>query len=138
MGLPFEFQCIRQPMPLLPANCYDRQIAESEGLRVGEGGYGTIPQRLNEMQGAYTDYDTDIEFVTLHAVGMNGLGISYPQIAKAWKNYVHIRIDGNDALWFANKKALELIRDGVEPPLTGERNKNEYWWTIDPQLLMKS
>merc|ERR1712066_670474 len=36
---------------------------------------------------AHTDDDTDIEFVTLHAVKTHGLGITHLQITEAWKKY---------------------------------------------------
>ena len=34
------------------------------------------------MQGAYTDDDTDIEFVTLAAVKEHGLGLNYAEIQR--------------------------------------------------------
>merc|ERR1712232_1269432 len=52
-----------------------------------------------------------------------------------WKKYVHLRVDGGEALWFANKVARELMDDGVLPPSTGSQTRNQYWWTIDPQLV---
>merc|ERR1719343_1212736 len=92
MGLPFEFVYVDEPMPKLPEKYYDRDSAARDGLTVGAGGYGQIPQRLNELQGAYTDDDTDIEFVTLHAVEQHGLDISYAEIAAFWQDYIHITV----------------------------------------------
>lgn len=135
MGLPFEFVYNDHPMKILPKKYYDVKSAREEGLKVNDDGRGRIPQRLNELQGAYTDDDTDIEFVTLHAVKEHGLDLSYPQIRDAWVKYVHIHVNGNDALWFANKVARQLMDQGVLPPATGSKKNNKYWWTIDPQLV---
>jgi len=137
MGLPFEFIYYNDPMPLLPDKYYDLNAARAAGLMCNTDGRGWIPQYLNKIQGAYTDDDTDIEFVTLHTVEQPGIGlnVSYPQIAEAWKKYVHIKVGNQDALWFANKVARELMDQGVMPPATGAQERNKYWWTIDPQLV---
>ena len=79
--------------------------------------------------------DTDIEFVTLHALMEHGLGLNYKQIAGYWRNYVHIQVNGGDALWFANKVARENMNRGEIPPQTGSQGHNRFWWTIDPQLV---
>lgn len=135
MGLPFEFQYLYDTLPILPEKYYDRAMAEAEGLRVGPGGYGSIPQYLDRLQGSYTDDDTDIEFVTLAAIEEHGLDLKWPQIAKYWQKYVHIKVDGNDALWFANKVAREKMDEDLVPPSTGIPQNNVFWWTIDPQLV---
>eukprot|EP00437_Effrenium_voratum_P038022 CAMPEP_0181479858 /NCGR_PEP_ID=MMETSP1110-20121109/43502_1 /TAXON_ID=174948 /ORGANISM="Symbiodinium sp., Strain CCMP421" /LENGTH=433 /DNA_ID=CAMNT_0023605311 /DNA_START=38 /DNA_END=1339 /DNA_ORIENTATION=+ len=134
MGLPFEFLYNDSPMPIEPQGYYDQHSAHSAGLRINSDGRGRIPQRLNQLQGAYTDDDTDIEFVTLHALMEHGLGLNYKQIAGYWKSYVHIQVNG-DALWFANKVARENMNRGEIPPLTGSQGHNRFWWTIDPQLV---
>lgn len=135
MGLPFEFLYNDSPMPIEPQGYYDQHSAHSAGLRINSDGRGRIPQRLNQLQGAYTDDDTDIEFVTLHALMEHGLGLNYKQIAGYWKSYVHIQVNGGDALWFANKVARENMNRGEIPPLTGSQGHNRFWWTIDPQLV---
>lgn len=135
MGLPFEFIYNEEPMPILPDTYYDQASARTKGLRCNTDGRGSIPRRLTELQGAYTDDDTDIEYVTLHAVKEKGLAITYPQIAEYWKKYIHVRVNGGDALWFANKVARELMDQGVLPPTTGSQERNQFWWTIDPQLV---
>eukprot|EP00933_Yihiella_yeosuensis_P024647 TRINITY_DN19112_c0_g1_i1.p1 TRINITY_DN19112_c0_g1~~TRINITY_DN19112_c0_g1_i1.p1 ORF type:complete len:438 (-),score=58.34 TRINITY_DN19112_c0_g1_i1:498-1811(-) len=136
MGLPFEFVYINESMPLLPDRYYDNKTASDAGLRCNsQDARGFIPKRFNELQGSYTDDDTDIEFVTLHAVNEYGLGINYSQMTEFWKAYVHIQVNGSDALWFANRVARELMDEGVLPPNTGARSLNKYWWTIDPQLV---
>jgi len=135
MGLPFEFQYNNEPMPFEPKTYYDLGSARSAGLRVNTDGRGRIPQRLSQLQGAYTDDDTDIEFVTLHALEYFGLDLNYKQIASSWRKYVHTHVNGGDALWFANKVARENMNRGQLPPQTGSQSSNRYWWTIDPQLV---
>lgn len=135
MGLPFEFVYMNETMALQPERYFDEQSAREAGLRCNNDSRGSIPARLDELQGAYTDDDTDIEFVTLHTVGEHGLDLSYSQIAAAWQKYVHIHVNGGEALWFANRRARELMDEGVLPPATGSREQNEFWWTIDPQLV---
>mmetsp|Transcript_13661 Transcript_13661/g.25632 ORF Transcript_13661/g.25632 Transcript_13661/m.25632 type:complete len:439 (-) Transcript_13661:247-1563(-) len=135
MGLPFEFLYNDNPMPLEPQTYYDLNSAHAAGLRCNSDGRGSIPQRLNALQGAYTDDDTDIEFVTLHALMEHGLGLDYKQIAGYWRSYVHVHVNGGDALWFANRVARENMNRGELPPHTGSQSQNRYWWTIDPQLV---
>ena len=73
-----------------------------------------------------TQDDTDIEFVTLHALMEHGLGLDYKQIAGYWRSYVHIQVNGGDALWFANKVARENMNRGQIPPQTGSMGQNRY------------
>ena len=75
-------------------------------------------------QGAYTDDDTDIEFVTLHALEYFGLDLNYQQITSSWRKYVHTHVNGGDALWFANKVARENMNRGQLPPQTGSQSSN--------------
>ena len=86
------------------------------------------------FSGAYTDDDTDIEFVTLHALETHGLDLNYKQIAGYWKSFVHIRVHGGDALWFANKVARENMNRGQLPPQTGSQSNNRcwepHWWNF--------
>ena len=55
MGLPFEFLYTDSPMPIEPQTYYDQNSAHSSGLRCNSDGRGRIPQRLSQLQGAYTD-----------------------------------------------------------------------------------
>ncbi|CAJ1349249.1 unnamed protein product [Effrenium voratum] len=95
----------------------------------------TTSARLSRLQGAYTDDDTDVEFVTIHALMEHGLDLNYKQIAGYWRNFMHIKVNGGDALWFANRVARENMDQGQLPPQTGSKGHNRYWWTIDPQLV---
>lgn len=116
MGLPFEFTYWDEPMPLEPQTYYDEKTANDTGLNVNgpcaTDLRGCIPQTLNRLQGAYTDDDTDIEFVTMHAITEHGLDLNYEQIAEYWKKYINIKVDGNDTLWFANRVARENMDKG--------------------------
>ena len=120
MGLPFEFTYWDEPMPIEPHTYYDEATANASGLNVNgpceTDGRGCIPQRLTELQGAYTDDDTDIEFVTLHALMEHGLDLTYAEIAEYWKTYINIKVNGSDTLWFANRVARENMDTG---PLDG-------------------
>mmetsp|Transcript_1809 Transcript_1809/g.4230 ORF Transcript_1809/g.4230 Transcript_1809/m.4230 type:complete len:433 (+) Transcript_1809:72-1370(+) len=139
MGLPFELTYWDDPMPIEPQTYYDEESANASGLRVNgpceTDGRGCIPQTLTRLQGAYTDDDTDVEFVTLHALMEHGLNLTYEQIAVYWQTYIHIEVNGSEALWFANKAARENMDKGLIPPATGSKAENQFWWTIDPQLV---
>ena len=81
------------------------------------------------LQGAFTDDDTDIEFVTLHAVERYGLDINYAEITQAWKTHI------NDYIWVANREARGLMEQGLVAPDTGRKENNKHWYQIDPQLV---
>ena len=70
------------------------------------------------LGGAFSDDDTDIEFVTLHAVEKYGLDITYPEITQMWKTHI------NDYIWVANREARNLMDRGLVAPDTG-RKKNQ-------------
>jgi hypothetical protein len=64
--------------------------------------------------GAWTDDDTDIEWV--HHVEMDRAGttlIPYPRVTQLWKAHI------NQKIWTANAYARRLMDLGIEPPLTG-------------------
>jgi ADP-ribosylglycohydrolase len=81
------------------------------------------------MEGAIGDDDTDIEFVTLHAVEKYGLDITYPEITQMWKRHI------NRKIWVANRTARTLMDKGMVPPETGSKENNKNWFQIDPQLV---
>lgn len=64
--------------------------------------------------------------MTLHALENHGLDLNYKQIAGYWKNYVHITVNGGDALWFANRVARENMNRGQLPPQTGSQSQNRH------------
>ena len=107
-------------MPIEPQTYYDVASANASGLNVNgpceSDGRGCIPQTLDQLQGAYTDDDTDIEFVTLHALEKHGLDLNYEEIAEYWKTYINIKVNGSDTLWFANRVAREnMDKGGLQP-----------------------
>ncbi len=64
--------------------------------------------------GAWTDDDTDIEWV--HHVEMDTSGktlVPYPRVVELWKAHI------NKGIWTANAYARRLMDLGIQPPLTG-------------------
>lgn len=129
MGFPFENAYVEEPVPVLVDRYYTFRDA-SEDLRVNDKdmrAYSLLV--MHWMEGAIGDDDTDIEFVTLHAVEKYGLDISYPEIAQAWKTHI------NRKIWVANRTARTLMDQGMLPPATGSKENNKNWFQIDPQLV---
>jgi len=60
--------------------------------------------------GARSDDDTDIEYVYLHALEEHGIDLTYAEVAEEWKSHINRRV------WVANKRARELMDEGVLPP----------------------
>ena len=111
-GLSYEFRFIDEPGP-------DRFPY----------GYGPSLQRVREVDGAFSDDDTDIEYMYLLQMERHGIEPTYRQLADAWK--YHVR----DRVWVANRSALALMHAGYSPPVTGSRDFNPNWFQIDPQLV---
>jgi ADP-ribosylglycohydrolase len=128
MGFPFENVYVNEPIPVL----VDRYYTPFNGgdLRMNRDDHRAFaPYLFTAFDGAYSDDDTDIEFVTLHAVEKHGLDIDYRQIAEAWKSHINRRI------WVANRTARNLMDKGMVPPDTGSKQNNPNWFQIDPQLV---
>jgi hypothetical protein len=85
--------------------------------------------RVREVNGAFSDDDTDLEYMYLLQMEKHGIEPSYGQLAEAWKYHIRERI------WAANRVALTLMRHGYYPPVTGEKERNPRWFEIDPQLI---
>ena len=88
-GLPYEFKFIERP--------------------------GDVSGYLPSLpQGAWTDDDTDFEWVYIFQMQQTGqLMIPYPEVAQLWRERINKRI------WSANRFARHLMDIGIEPPLTG-------------------
>jgi ADP-ribosylglycohydrolase len=128
LGFPFENVYVDEPIPVLVDRYYTPFNAGS--LRINrDDARAYIPYMFTAFDGAYSDDDTDIEFVTLHAVERHGLDINYAQIADAWKRHINRRI------WVANRTARNLMDQGLLPPDTGKKENNPNWFQIDPQLV---
>ena len=111
-GLSYEFKFIAKPGP-----------------DVFPYGFGASLERVREVNGAFSDDDTDIEYMYLLQMERHGIEPSYTQLSNAWKHHVR------DRVWVANRAALNLMHAGWDPPLTGRRNLNPQWFQIDPQLV---
>lgn len=128
MGFPFEFVYCHEPVPVLIDRYYN--ATDSTDLKMNRHDRRAyINIFADALGGAWSDDDTDIEFTTLHAVERYGLDITYPEITQAWKTHI------NRFIWVSNRKARNLMEQGLMPPETGKKENNPYWYAIDPQLV---
>jgi hypothetical protein len=128
LGFPFEGTYTETPVPVFVDRYYDFRDDSTLGINRNDL-RGYCPVTINWLEGAFSDDDTDIEFVTLHALEKYGLDISYPEIAEMWKTHI------NRKIWCANRSARDLMNQGLVPPATGSRKNNPNWYQIDPQLV---
>jgi len=128
MGFPFEGVFVDEPAPIFIDRIYTWKDADKIRLNA-EDRRSFTPIVAEMFEGAFADDDTDIEFVTLHAVEKYGLDITYPEIAEMWKSHI------NRKIWVANRRARDLMDTGLTPPDTGRRENNRDWFQIDPQLV---
>lgn len=112
-GLPFENDFIDEPAP------------ESEF----PFGYTKNIEKLKKYNGAFSDDDTDVEYIYLTLMEKFGIEPTYAQMRDGWM--YHIR----DRVWLANRAALGLMHHGYTPPFTGSKDLNPHWYQIDPQLI---
>ena len=94
-----------------------------------EGWDAGILERIHQAGGAFSDDDTDIEYVDLFCMEKYGPEPTYEQLAEFWKRCI------NHHIWLANRTARSLMDRGYLPPLTGRRGINENWYQIDAQLV---
>ena len=128
MGFPFEGTYTEDPVPVFVDRYY--QFDDDSSLNINRNdirGYCLL--MTNWLEGAFSDDDTDIEFVTLHAVEKYGLDINYSEITEMWKKHI------NRKIWCANRTARDLMSEGLIAPATGSKTNNENWYQIDPQLV---
>ncbi len=128
MGFPFEGTYEEEPVPVFIDRYY--QYDDDTSLAINRNdlrGYCLL--MTNWLEGAFSDDDTDIEFVTLHAVEKYGLDITYSEITEMWKKHI------NRKIWVANRTARNLMEKGLVAPETGSKKNNENWYQIDPQLV---
>jgi ADP-ribosylglycohydrolase len=92
-------------------------------------GYSKNIAKLQQHNGAFSDDDTDVEYLYLTLMEKYGSEPTYEQMREGWM--YHIR----DRVWLANRAALGLMHHGFTPPFTGNRNYNPHWYQIDPQLI---
>ena len=73
----------------------------------------TLPEFTFLEQGARSDDDNDFEWPHLFFMDQEGtLKLPYPRLVEIWKANM------NCGIWVANKKARELMDQGVVPPET--------------------
>jgi hypothetical protein len=111
-GLSYEFKFIDQPGP----NKFPY-------------GFGEYLAKVKEVNGAFSDDDTDIEYMYLLQMEKHGSTPSYSVLADAWQYHVREKV------WVANRQAVALMHAGYSPPLTGHKTLNPQWFQIDPQLV---
>lgn len=128
VGFPFENNYVDEAIPVFVDRIYT--YADDPSLDINrEDLRGFIPILAAAVEGAFSDDDTDIEFVTLHAVEKYGLDITYAEITEMWKRHI------NRKIWVANRTARNLMEHGLVAPDTGRKENNENWFQIDPQLV---
>ena len=128
MGFPFENVYVQEPCPFLVDRYYTWQ--DDASIRMNRTDLrGFVPIFAAAFEGAFSDDDTDIELVTLHAVERYGLDINYDEITAMWKRHI------NRKIWVANRTARNLMAKGLVAPATGSKNNNPNWFQIDPQLV---
>jgi ADP-ribosylglycohydrolase len=108
---------------------YEFKFIDEPGPDMFPYGYSFTLQDLKKHNGAYSDDDTDIEYMYLIQMENNGIEPTYKQLAEAWKKHVKERV------WFANRMAVNLMHAGHFPPVTGSIGFNSEWFQIDPQLV---
>jgi len=128
LGFPFESTYLEEPVPVFVDRYY--QFDDDSTLIINRKDLrGFCPMTVNWFGGAFSDDDTDIEFVTIHALEKYGLDINYEEITEMWKTHI------NRKIWCANRTARNLMTDGLFPPTTGNKAYNKNWYMIDPQLV---
>jgi ADP-ribosylglycohydrolase len=128
MGFPFEGTYLEEPVPVFVDRYY--QYNDNSTLLINrEDLRGYCRLATEWFEGAFSDDDTDIEFVTLHAIEKYGLDINYREITEMWEKHI------NRKIWCANRSARNLMSKGLIAPETGSKTNNENWYQIDPQLV---
>ena len=84
--------------------------------------------------GAWTDDDTDIEWVYISAMQRDNTVMLGPeQITALWEQHI------NDHIWCANLYSRQLMDIGINPPLTGKLALNPWsGFNISGQFISES
>ncbi len=130
LGFPFENNYVDEANPIFVDQVYSAGYDGEPPLVLNDQDLrGHVPIFCHALKGAFSDDDTDIEFVTLHAVEKYGLDITYPEITQMWMTHI------NDYIWVANRRARRLMDQGLIAPDTGSKKNNKDWFQIDSQLV---
>jgi hypothetical protein len=108
---------------------HENKYIDAPGVENWPYGYTKNLDKLKKYSGAFSDDDTDVEYMYLLNMEKYGVEPTYEQIREAWM--FHIR----DRVWLANRAALGLMHYGYTPPFTGDKEINPHWFQIDPQLI---
>ncbi|RPI46430.1 MAG: ADP-ribosylglycohydrolase family protein, partial [Bacteroidetes bacterium] len=93
---------------------------------------GNVAEYIPDLSGgAYTDDDTDIEFVYLYHMRETGRYLlPYEEVCQLWKNHI------NDKIWCSNRYARNMMDLGIPPPFTGRIALNPWaGFNISGQFL---
>ncbi|MBU2554043.1 MAG: ADP-ribosylglycohydrolase family protein [Bacteroidetes bacterium] len=108
---------------------HENKYIDEPGLENWPYGYTKNIDKLKKYNGAFSDDDTDVEYMYLLQMEKYGPEPSYAQLREAWLYYIR------DRVWLANRGALGLMHFGYTPPFTGKKELNPHWYQIDPQLI---
>jgi hypothetical protein len=108
---------------------HENKYIDEPGPETFPFGYTSKLAQLQEVNGAFSDDDTDVEYMYLLQMEKYGPEPRYAQLVNGWK--YHIR----ESVWLANRAALGLMHFGFTPPFTGMKANNPHWFQIDPQLV---
>lgn len=108
---------------------HENKYIDEPGKENWPYGYTKNLDKLKNYNGAFSDDDTDVEYMYLLNMEKYGVELTYEQMREAWM--FHIR----DRVWLANRAALGLMHYGFTPPFTGDKKVNPHWFQIDPQLI---
>lgn len=94
----------------------------------------TLPEFTFLKNGARTDDDNDFEWTHVWFMDKeNVLKLPYPRLVEIWKANM------NTGIWVANKRARELMDQGVVPPDTGSVAQNKHaWYNLSAQFCTES
>jgi len=108
---------------------HENKYVNAPGPEKWPYGYTKNLDKLKKYNGAFSDDDTDVEYMYLLTMEKFGYEPTYEQMREAWM--FHVR----DRVWLANRGALGLMHFGYTPPFTGDKDINPHWFQIDPQLI---
>lgn len=129
VGFPFENLYQEEPIPVLIDRYYTYKDADLGLMMNLDDRRAFVPILADALGGAWSDDDSDFEFVYLHAVEKHGrVELTYEELADAWKKHI------NRFIWGANREARNLMEEGLLPPATGSKEHNPFWYRISTQL----
>ncbi len=94
----------------------------------------TLPEFTFLEQGARSDDDNDFEWPHLWFMDKEAvIKLPYPRLVEIWKANM------NSGIWVANKRARELMDQGVLPPDTGSVARNPAaWFNLSGQFCVEA